>query len=83
MWTSLIFLPFFLALHGRRSRKPRYVNVHLFKRSFKFCSLILNLYCLLTLNDLHLEETLKKKKYIALFEEDLKHMECADEKVRI
>ena len=69
---------------GRRSRKPRYVNVHLFKWSLKFCSLGLNLYSLLTLNDLHLEETLKKKKYIApLFEEDLKHMECADEKVRI
>ena len=48
-----------------------------------FCSLGLNLYCLLTLNDLHLEETLRRKKYIALFEEDLKYMECADEKVRI
>ena len=68
---------------GRRSRKPRYLNVHLFKCSFKFCSLGLNLYCLLTLNYLHLEETLKKEKHIALFEEDLKHMECAVEKVRI
>ena len=36
-----------------------------------------------TLNDLHLEETLKREKQIALFEEDLKHMECADEKVRV
>ena len=64
---------------GSGSRKPRYVNVHLFKCSFKFCSLCLNLYYLLTLNYLHLAETLKKEKHVALFEEDLKHMECADE----